>query len=111
MLLTQEQEMIRDIARDFARRRLAPHSAEWERTSTFPKDALKEMGALGFLGMTVPTEWGGANADYVAYAVALEEIAAGDGTSCLRCDEVIVGTSMVSRRTQSNGVSSSTSTV
>jgi len=79
MLLTQEQEMIRDMARDFARRRLAPHSAEWERTSTFPKDALKEMGALGFLGMTVPTEWGGANADYVAYALALEEIAAGDG--------------------------------
>jgi len=79
MVLTQEQEMIRDMARDFARRRLAPHSAEWERTSTFPKDALKEMGALGFLGMTVPTEWGGANADYVAYALALEEIAAGDG--------------------------------
>jgi len=71
--------MIRDMARDFARRRLAPHSAEWERTSTFPKDALKEMGALGFLGMTVPSEWGGANADYVAYALALEEIAAGDG--------------------------------
>jgi len=71
--------MIRDMARDFARRRLAPHSAEWERTSTFPKHALKEMGALGFLGMTVPTEWGGANADYVAYALALEEIAAGDG--------------------------------
>ena len=79
MLLTQEQEMIRDMARDFARRRLAPYSAEWERTSTFPKDALKEMGALGFLGMTVPSEWGGANADYVAYALALEEIAAGDG--------------------------------
>jgi butyryl-CoA dehydrogenase len=79
MLLTQEQEMIRDMARDFAQRRLAPHSAEWERTSTFPKYALKEMGALGFLGMTVPTEWGGANADYVAYALALEEIAAGDG--------------------------------
>jgi butyryl-CoA dehydrogenase len=79
MLLTQEQEMIRNMAREFARRRLAPHSAEWERTSTFPKDALKEMGALGFLGMTVPTEWGGANADYVAYALALEEIAAGDG--------------------------------
>src|SRR6516162_3072263 len=79
MLLTQEQEMIRDMARDFARRRLAPHSAEWERTSTFPKHALKEMGALGFLGMTVPTEWGGANADYVTYALAVEEIAAGDG--------------------------------
>jgi butyryl-CoA dehydrogenase len=79
MILTQEQEMIRNTAREFAQRRLAPHSAEWERTSTFPRDALKEMGALGFLGMTVPTEWGGANADYVAYALALEEIAAGDG--------------------------------
>jgi butyryl-CoA dehydrogenase len=79
MILTPEQEMIRNTAREFARRRLAPHSAEWERTSTFPRDALREMGALGFLGMTVPTEWGGANADYVAYALALEEIAAGDG--------------------------------
>src|SRR5271165_5688832 len=79
MILTQEQEMIRNMAREFARRRLAPHSAEWERTSTFPREALKEMGALGFLGMTVPTVWGGANADYVAYALAIEEIAAGDG--------------------------------
>jgi len=79
MIPTQEQEMIRDMARDFAGRRLAPFSAEWERTSTFPREALKEMGALGFLGMMVPTEWGGANADYVAYALALEEIAAGDG--------------------------------
>ena len=79
MIPTQEQEMIRDMARDFAGRRLAPFSAEWERTSTLPREALKEMGALGFLGMMVPTEWGGANADYVAYALALEEIAAGDG--------------------------------
>jgi alkylation response protein AidB-like acyl-CoA dehydrogenase len=79
MIPTQEQEMIRDMARDFASRRLAPFSAEWERTSTFPREALKEMGALGFLVMMVPTEWGGANADYVAYALALEEIAAGDG--------------------------------
>jgi butyryl-CoA dehydrogenase len=79
MMLTQEQEMIRNMAREFARRHLAPHSAEWERSSTFPQDALREMGKLGFLGMTVPSEWGGANADYVAYALALEEIAAGDG--------------------------------
>ena len=79
MLLTDEQRMIRDTARDFARGQLAPHSAEWERTSTFPRAALREMGKLGFLGMTVPPEWGGAGADYVAYALALEEIAAGDG--------------------------------
>jgi butyryl-CoA dehydrogenase len=79
MLLTEEQETIRDTARNFAQRRLAPFSAEWERNSSFPREALKEMGALGFLGMTVPVEWGGAGTDYVAYALSLEEIAAGDG--------------------------------
>ena len=79
MILTEEQERIRKTARDFAERRLFPHSAEWDRDATFPRDALREMGKLGFLGMTVPCEWGGAGADYVSYAVALEEIAAGDG--------------------------------
>ncbi len=79
MILTEEHEMIRATARDFAQTKLAPHSAEWERTATFPREALAEMGRLGFLGMTVPPEWGGAGADYVSYALALEEIAAGDG--------------------------------
>ena len=73
--------MIRDAARDFARAALAPYSAEWERSATFPREALRAMGRLGFLGMTVPPEWGGAGADYVAYALALEEIAAGDGAT------------------------------
>lgn len=73
--------MIRDAARTFSRERLAPHSAEWDRSATFPRDALRAMGQLGFLGMTVPPEWGGAGADYVAYALALEEIAAGDGAT------------------------------
>ena len=78
MILTEEQEMIRDTAREFARKHLAPFSAEWERSATFPRAALREMGSLGFLGMTVPAEWGGVGTDYVAYALALEEIAAGD---------------------------------
>ncbi|HXA22468.1 MAG TPA: acyl-CoA dehydrogenase family protein [Acetobacteraceae bacterium] len=81
MIPTAEQEMIRDMARDFAQRHLAPHSAEWEKTSTFPRDALREMGKLGFLGMTVPAEWGGAGTDYVSYALAMEEIAAGDAAT------------------------------
>lgn len=81
MLLNDEQRMIRDAARTFAREQLAPHSAEWDRTAAFPRDALRAMGQLGFLGMTVPPEWGGAGADYVAYALALEEIAAGDGAT------------------------------
>jgi hypothetical protein len=81
MLLSDEQRMIRDAARTFAREQLAPHSAAWDRTAAFPRDALRAMGRLGFLGMTVPPEWGGAGADYVAYALALEEIAAGDGAT------------------------------
>ncbi len=79
MILTPEQLAARSTARSFAQAQLAPHSAEWDRTATFPRDALSEMGKLGFLGMTVPPEWDGAGMDYIAYALALEEIAAGDG--------------------------------
>jgi butyryl-CoA dehydrogenase len=71
--------MARDTAREFARRELAPHSAEWDRTATFPRAAVKALGELGFMGVTVPPEWGGAGLDYVSYALALEEVAAGDG--------------------------------
>ncbi len=78
--LTEEQELIRDTARQFARDRLAPHAATWDRESRFPKEAVAEMGRLGFLGMLVPEEWGGAGADHVAYALALMEVAAGDGS-------------------------------
>ncbi|MGB7687507.1 MAG: acyl-CoA dehydrogenase family protein, partial [Pseudolabrys sp.] len=74
-----EQEQVRDIAREFAQRSLLPHSAEWDSQSMFPQEALRELGRLGFMGMTVPVEWDGAGSDYVAYALALEEIAAGDG--------------------------------
>ena len=81
MILTEEQEMIRATARDFSQAHLAPFAAEWERNATFPHRALREMGKLGFMGMTVPPEWGGAGTDYVAYALALEEIAAGDGAT------------------------------
>lgn len=79
MLLTEEQEQVRDIAREFAQRSLLPHSAEWDSQALFPQEALRELGRLGFMGMTVPVEWDGAGTDYVAYALALEEIAAGDG--------------------------------
>ncbi|MCW8904222.1 acyl-CoA dehydrogenase family protein [Sedimenticola sp.] len=79
MILTEEQRMIRDMARDFARERLAPNAAEWDRESIFPSDELKELGALGLFGMTIPEEWGGAGTDYLSFALAIEEIAAGDG--------------------------------
>ena len=68
MILTEEQEEIRATAREFARAELAPHSAAWERDAAFPREALKAMGRLGFMGMTVPPEWGGAGADYAGRA-------------------------------------------
>jgi len=69
------------MARDFAREVLAPNAAQWAREHAFPADAIRQMGELGLLGMLVPPEWGGAGADHVAYALALEEIAAGDGAT------------------------------
>jgi butyryl-CoA dehydrogenase len=79
MRLTDEQRMLRDVARDFARTRLAPYAAERDREARFPAEALAELGKLGFMGMLVPEAYGGAGADHVGYALALEEIAAGEG--------------------------------
>ena len=81
MLLTQEQEMIRDAMRSFSRERLAPFAAEWDRTAHFPREALAALGRLGALGVAVPEEWGGAGLDTVSLAITLEEIAAGDGAT------------------------------
>src|SRR5262249_60819576 len=63
----------------FVQEQVAPHSAEWERQAKFRAGLFQELGALGLMGMTVPSEWGGAGADNVAYSLALQEIAAGDG--------------------------------
>jgi len=81
MRFNETQTMIRDAAREFAQGSLAPHAAEWDRNATFPKEALAEMGRLGFMGMQVPEEWGGSGVDHVAYALAVEEIAAGDAST------------------------------
>jgi butyryl-CoA dehydrogenase len=79
MILTEEQRLIQESARKFAQERLAPHAGDWERAAAFPRAIIEELGDLGFMGVTVPIEWGGTGADYVSYALALEEIAAGDG--------------------------------
>jgi alkylation response protein AidB-like acyl-CoA dehydrogenase len=81
MLLSEPQRMIRDTMREFARERLAPFAAEWDRTHAFPREALRELGKLGAYGIVVPESHGGAGLDYVSLAVALEEIAAGDGAT------------------------------
>ncbi|QLQ00256.1 MAG: acyl-CoA dehydrogenase family protein [Burkholderiaceae bacterium] len=79
MLLTAEQEMIRDAVRAFAQEQLWPHAAEWDRNHTFPKDAHRGLAALGAYGICVPESLGGAGLDYLTLALVLEEIAAGDG--------------------------------
>jgi alkylation response protein AidB-like acyl-CoA dehydrogenase len=79
MILTEEHQMIRDALRSFSQERLAPNAARWDREQTFPKDELKELAQLGAFGVAVPEQYGGAGLDYVALALVLEEIAAGDG--------------------------------
>lgn len=78
-MLTEEQDQIREAARAFAEERLAPGAAERDRENRFPRAELTEMGSLGFLGMLVPEAHGGSETGIVAYALALEEIAAADG--------------------------------
>jgi alkylation response protein AidB-like acyl-CoA dehydrogenase len=79
VVLTEQQEIIRNVAQRFAETRLRPGSREWEKAGAVPSNMLKEMGELGFMGMTVACEYGGAGLDYVSYALALIEIASGDG--------------------------------
>jgi len=79
MILTQDQQMIRDAVRDFAQAELWPNAARWDKERHFPVDAHKGLAALGAYGICVPEEWGGANLDYLTLALVIEEIAAGDG--------------------------------
>lgn len=74
-VLTEEQKMIQAMARDFAREVVMPGAAERDRTGQFPRDILNQMGELGFMGMMVPEQYGGAGVDTVSYVLALTEIA------------------------------------
>ncbi len=76
---SDEQKMIRDMAKDFARKELRPHSERWDKEGWIDEAVITQMGELGLLGMNVPEQWGGANVDYVSYALAVEEISVGDG--------------------------------
>jgi len=81
MLLTQDQRMIREAIREFVAGEIAPNAARWDKENTFPRDALRGLAALGCYGIAVPEELGGAGLDYVTLALAIEEIAAGDGAT------------------------------
>lgn len=79
MLVTDEQQQIADAVREFAQERLRPFAEQWDKAHRFPREAVDEMAGLGLFGMLVPEQYGGSDTGYVAYAMALEEIAAGDG--------------------------------
>ncbi|MFB4393371.1 MULTISPECIES: acyl-CoA dehydrogenase [unclassified Pseudomonas] len=79
MLVSDEQQQIADAVRDFAQERLKPFAEQWDQEHRFPREAIEEMAGLGLFGMLVPEQYGGSDTGYVAYAMALEEIAAGDG--------------------------------
>ncbi|GAK34539.1 acyl-CoA dehydrogenase [Iodidimonas nitroreducens] len=79
MIPNQEQAMIRDMARAFAQEKIAPFADQWARDGRVPQAVLDEMGQLGLMGMTIAEDHGGAGTDMVSYALALMEIAAGDG--------------------------------
>ena len=79
MLLSDDQILIRDSAREFAQGEIAPRAAEMDKTAEFPTDIAVKLGELGFLGMTISEEWGGIGADNVSLALVIEEISAADG--------------------------------
>src|SRR6204780_5263425 len=74
--LTDEQRMIRDTARDFAAREVAPKAAELDKSARWPAEILAKMAVLGLLGVAIPQEHGGAGMDTISYALAMEEISA-----------------------------------
>lgn len=76
--LTEEHEMIRQTARDFARNEIAPIAAEYDESGEFPEKTIKKMGEMGFMGIEVPEEYGGAGMDTMAYVIAVEEVSKAD---------------------------------
>ena len=77
--LTQDQETIRDMVRDFAHNEIAPQALEWDEAQHFPRELFSKLGELGLLGVVIPEEYGGAGLGYVEYVAILEEIGATDG--------------------------------
>ncbi|MGV7930974.1 MAG: acyl-CoA dehydrogenase [Spirochaetota bacterium] len=76
-MLSDEQQMVRDMCRKFADNELAPKAAEYDRTHEFPWEPVKKLGEMGMLGVVYPEEYNGAGMDYVCYAIAVEEISRG----------------------------------
>jgi butyryl-CoA dehydrogenase len=78
-MLTDDEVQIQDLARRFSRERLAPNAAAWEQAKDIPPEVIAEMGQLGLFGLLLPDDYGGANASFTAFVLAMEELAAGNG--------------------------------
>ncbi|MFD3355402.1 acyl-CoA dehydrogenase family protein [Streptomyces fradiae] len=78
--LTEEQEAVRRLAEDFVRREVAPHAARWDREESVDPAVVRRLGALGFLGLTLPEEYGGSGGDHLAYCLVTEELGRGDSS-------------------------------
>ena len=81
MLLSEDHLAVQDAVRSFVQAEIAPHAAAWDKSHQFPAAQLKGLAGLGCYGVAVPPEWGGAGLDYLALAIILEEIGAGDGAT------------------------------
>jgi butyryl-CoA dehydrogenase len=82
MALGEQHALLRESVRKFARERLAPNAAQWDREKLFPRDEVMALGGMGLYGIAIPEEWGGSGMDHTACAIACEEISAGDGATC-----------------------------
>jgi len=80
--LSETQRQIRDTARAFAEKEIAPHAAAWDRAGAAPRAVYEKMAAVGLMGVMVNPEYGGSGADFVSYALAIEELSAADGGVC-----------------------------
>ncbi|MFB7783763.1 acyl-CoA dehydrogenase family protein [Streptomyces vinaceus] len=76
--LSEEQEAVRRLAREFAEREITPYAAEWDRAESVDRAIVRKLGDLGFLGLTVPEEYGGSGGDHLAYVLVTEELGRGD---------------------------------
>ena len=82
MALGEQHALLRESVRKFARERLAPNAAQWDREKHFPRAELEAIAAMGLCGVAIPEDWNGAGMNYTALAIACEEISAGDGSTC-----------------------------
>ncbi|WP_127466343.1 acyl-CoA dehydrogenase family protein [Streptomyces sp. B27] len=78
--LSEEQEAVRRLAEEFVAREVAPHAVAWDRAENVDRSIVKKLGALGFLGLTVPEEYGGSGGDHLAYCLVTEELGRGDSS-------------------------------